>query len=105
MQILISVYIQYKKIFSETVSSKNHGQVSFNKKIYYDAILVLFTATPYFITTSTNTGEKIFSPSSNMRKVFATKLHSSFGVTYHNIRYIGTKRWALNDKQYSFCRI
>ena len=50
-----------KRLFYETLPPKNHGKVSFVKKVYHDAVLVLFTATPTEITTDTNTGGKICS--------------------------------------------
>ena len=71
-----------KYLFSETLSPKNHGQVSFDKKGYHDAVLVSFTATPPNITTTIHTREKTPSLSSIRRKDFPTKSHLSFGVTY-----------------------
>ena len=35
-----------KSLFFETLSPKNHGQVSFDKKDYHDSVLASFTATP-----------------------------------------------------------
>ena len=63
-----------------------------------DTVIVLFTATPFNITIDIHSGEKISSASSIKRKVFATKLHSSFGVSYHKFRDVGMKRQALKDK-------
>ena len=50
-------------LFSETLPPKHHGQVSFDKKGYQDAVLVSFTATPPNITTAINNGEQIHYPS------------------------------------------
>ena len=44
--------------FSEMSSTKNHSLVSFYIKVYYDAVLVLFTATPHITTTATHNGWK-----------------------------------------------
>ena len=51
-----------KRLFYETLSPKNHGQVIFDKKGYQDAVLVSFTATSPAITTSTHTGKQISYP-------------------------------------------
>ena len=45
-----------KRLFSETLSQKNHGQASFDKQVYQYAVLVSFTETPPTITTGTHTG-------------------------------------------------
>ena len=71
-----------KRLFSETVSPKTHVQIFLDKKCYHRALIFSFTATPPYITTATHIWEQIYSPSSNMRNCFATKLFSSFGVTY-----------------------
>ena len=63
-----------KRVFSETLSPKDHGQVSFDKNVYKYAVLVSFTATPPAITTATKNGLQIYSTSSIKRKGFATKL-------------------------------
>ena len=65
-----------KRLFYETLSPKNHGQVIFDKKGYQNAVLVSFTATLPAISTATHTGEQICSPLSSKSKYFATKLHS-----------------------------
>ena len=81
--------------FPETLSPKNHGQVSFDKRGYLDAVLVSFTATPPEINTPTF---------SSKRKGFAIKLRSSFVVTYRKISDVGMKLRSLKDKDYcSFC--
>ena len=46
-----------KRLFSETVSPKNHVQVSLNKTNYQSALIVSFTSTPPYITIATHTGE------------------------------------------------
>ena len=89
-----------KRLFPETLSPKKHGQVSFDKKGYQDAVLVLFTAKPSVITTANHTGEQISSPSSSKMTVFATTLFSLFGVTYRKIRDVRMKRQALKAKDY-----
>ena len=63
-----------KCLFSETLSPKNIGQVSFDKRIFQDPVLVLFSAKPPVITTYSNTGGKILYPSSSKRKDSTTKL-------------------------------
>ena len=68
-------------------------------KNYQDAVLVSCTVRPYNITTAIYTEEKIYSPYSDKRKGFATKLSSSFGVTYRKIRDVGMKQRALKAKQ------
>ena len=45
-----------KSLFSETLSPKQHGQVSFDKKGYQDAVLVSLNETP------PDTGEQISPP-------------------------------------------
>ena len=51
-----------KHLFSKTLSPKNHGEVSFDKKGYQDAVLVSFTEIPPTITTYIHTrGKNIFS--------------------------------------------
>ena len=45
-----------ESLFYETLPPKNHSQVSFDKKGYQDAVLVLFTATPPAINTANHTG-------------------------------------------------
>ena len=45
-----------KRLFSETLSPKHYGQVTFCKKCYQDAVQVSFTATPPNIITATHTG-------------------------------------------------
>ena len=87
-----------KSLFFETLSPKNHGQVSFGKKGYQDSVLVLFVATPPNSNTDIQTGKQISSPLSSKRKDFATKLHSSFGVTYQKICDVVMKRRALKSK-------
>ena len=88
-----------KRLLYETSSPKKHGQVSFDKKGYQDAVLFSFTATPPTITTVIHTGEQISSPFSSKRKGFDTKLCSSFGVTYWKVCDVGMKRRALKAKQ------
>ena len=61
-----------KSLFFETLSPKNHGQVSFDKKGDQDAVLVQFTATPPDITTAYHTGKQISSVSLFKGKDFAT---------------------------------
>ena len=63
-----------KLYFLKLYHQNNHGQGSFDKKNYQDAVLVSFTETPPTITTSNNTGKKISSTFSSKRKGFATKL-------------------------------
>ena len=57
------MYIQCKRLFTETVSTKKHGQLSLEKKVYQEALVVSFTAPPPAITTSTQTGEQTSSTS------------------------------------------
>ena len=45
-------------LFSETVSPKNHGKLSLEKKDYQDSIIVLFTSYQLSIPTDTHTGGK-----------------------------------------------
>ena len=80
-------------LFSETVSPKNHGQVCLYIKGYKDKLLVSFTATTPYITTATHRGEKISSISSKLRKVFATKLQSSFCVSYRRVLDVVMQKW------------
>ena len=65
-----------KCLFSETLSPKNHGRVSFDKKGHHDEILASFSVTTTAITTPNHTGERIYSTSSNTRKCFSIKLRS-----------------------------
>ena len=65
-----------RRLFSETISPKNHCQVSYDKIGYQDSALVSFTEILPEITTDNNTREWIYSPSSIKEKGFATKLHS-----------------------------
>ena len=58
-----------------------------------------FTATLPAITASTHTGKQISTPSTNKRKVFATRLRSSFVVTYRKLFDVGMKRQVLKAKQ------
>ena len=51
-----------KHLFPEMLSPKHHGQVSFDKKGYQDAVIVSFTAKPPTITTAIHTGEQIYYP-------------------------------------------
>ena len=67
-------------------------------KNYQDAVLVSCTVRPYNITTAIYTEEKIYSPYSDKRKGFATKLSSSFGVYYRNVFDVGMKWRALKSK-------
>ena len=93
-----------KHIFYELSSTKNHGQLSFYKEGYQDAVLVSFTATTPNSTTSIHTGEQISSTLSIKRKSFSTELCSWFGVSYRKIRDVGIKRQALKAKDdISFC--
>ena len=50
-----------KRLFSETLSPKKHGQVSFDKIGYQDAVLVSFTTTPPALPQLLTIGKKIFS--------------------------------------------
>ena len=59
--------------------NKKKGQVCLDRKVYQDALIVSFTATPPEITPDTHIGEKISSTSSNTRKSFPAKLRSSDG--------------------------
>ena len=56
------MFIQYKNIYSETLSPKKYGQISAEKKGCHNAVLVSFTETPPAITIANNTGEQISSP-------------------------------------------
>ena len=89
-----------KCYFSETLSPKHHGQVSFDKKGYQDSVLASFTTTPHAITTANNAREQIYPSSSISRKGFTATLHSSFGVTYQTICDVGIKRLELKAKDY-----
>ena len=92
-----------KSLFFETLSPKNHGQVSFGKKGYQDSVLASFTTTPHAITTANNAREQIYPSSSISRKGFTATLHSSFGVTYQKMRDVGMRRQALKAKnKFSF---
>ena len=51
-----------KHLLSETVSPKNHGQVSLDKKGYQDALIFFSTANLPAITTYTRKGGQIYSP-------------------------------------------
>ena len=51
-----------KHLFPEILSPKHHGQVSFDKKGYQDAVIVSFTATSTTINTAIHTGEQIYYP-------------------------------------------
>ena len=70
------MYIQCKRLFTETVSTKKHGQVSLEKKVYQEALVVSFTENPPAITTDTHKGEQISSTPSNTSKSFPQKLWS-----------------------------
>ena len=59
-----------KNLFSETLSPKKYGQISFDKKGYQYAVLVSFNKTPPDFSTATKTGEQISSASSSNRKGF-----------------------------------
>ena len=87
-----------KGLFSETLSPKKNGQVSFDKTNYQGAVLVSFDATPPNINTDTHTGKNIYFLLSSNRKVFATKLRSLFGFSYRNFRGVGMKLWSLKAK-------
>ena len=87
-----------KYLFSEMLSPKNHGQVSFDQNNNQDAVLLSFTETLPNITTDTHTREQISSPLSSKRKYFATKLCSSFGVNYQKICDVVMKRQSLKSK-------
>ena len=98
-----AVFIQWERIIFWNLITKTSRSSIFWQKGYQDSILVSFTATPPSITAATHNGEQIFSPLSSKRKGFATKLCSSFGVTYQKMRHVGMKRRALKSKQdYSF---
>ena len=88
-----------KRLFFETVSPKKHGKVYLNRKGYQDALFVSFTATPYNITTYMYTGVNLYSTSSNVRNGFATRLCSSFGVSYQINLNVGMKWRALKARQ------
>ena len=77
--------IQCKPLFAETLSPKNHVQVSFDNKCYQYAVQVSFTATLPTVTTHIHTGKKMSSLASSKKRRFATKLFSSFGFTYQKI--------------------
>ena len=47
-----------ESLFYEMLSPKNHGQVSFDKKIYQNAVLFSCTESPLTIITANHTGEK-----------------------------------------------
>ena len=92
-----------KTLLSETLSSKRHGQVSFDKRWYQDEILVSFTAKYRKITIAINTGKQISSLLSSKRKVFDTELHSSVGVTYRKFFDFVMKLRALKSKDDCSC--
>ena len=87
-----------KHLFSETLSPKNHSQVSFDKQGYQYEVLVSFNSTPHNMTAATHTGYQISLPWSIERNVFARQLRSLFGVNYHKIHDVGMKRRALKVK-------
>ena len=64
-----------------------------------DSDPVSLTDTPADITTATNAEEQISHLSSSKRKRFATKLRTSFGVSYRKISDVGMKQRALKPKQ------
>ena len=80
--------------------NKKKGQVCLDRKVYQDALIVSFTATPPAITTSTNTGEQISSLSSKIQMGFAKKLRSLFGILHQKFSDVRMKRRALQSKKY-----
>ena len=80
------------------LSSKNHSQVIFDKKGYQDTVLLSFTATPLAIVAATRFKEIIYSLLSSKRKGFATRLCSSFVVTYWKISDVEIKGRAMKAK-------
>ena len=80
------------------LSPKKHGQVSFNKKDYQDAVLVFKTATPHNTTTSTHTGGKKYSSSSNKKESCSQKNNFIVWSYLLEICYAGMKRRALKAK-------
>ena len=69
-------------LLSQTLSPKKHRQVIFDKIGYQYKVLVSITATSPNITTATHIWGETYSLLCSNRKCFATKLCSSFGVTY-----------------------
>ena len=90
-------------LFSETVSTKNHGQVFLEERCYQEAFIVSLNENPPVITTDNHIWTQISFLLSNVIKGFATKLRLLFGVSYQIICDVLMKQQALKDKQYFFC--
>ena len=84
---------------SESLSSKKHVQISFDKIGYYDSLLVLFATTPPSIYIDAHTGEDISYPLIKVRNYLSTTLHYPFVVSHHKICDVGPKLRALKAKQ------
>ena len=62
-----------KRLFSETLSPKNHGQVCLDRKGYQYELLVSFTLTTSAISAATHTDEQLSYMYSKLQKGFPTK--------------------------------